>query len=168
MNEYTWKNTERVLKEYGEEASKLYLANVKDKPRMVTGGLNNISVIVQKEGDYIQVSLDLAGYWKYIEYDTRGKRSKMPPPEPIRNWITTRKIVPHPDKNGRVPSVNSLAFLIGRKIKEKGTKGTHDLKYTVEELNMRYMGKIEEALALDVTNEWNEMARTWVTTFADR
>lgn len=38
----------------------------------------------------------------------------------IKQWIAARGIVPHPDKNGRAVSVDSLAYLIGRKIAREG------------------------------------------------
>ena len=40
----------------------------------------------------------------------------------IREWIVAKGIVPHPDARGRAVSVNSLAFLIGRKIAAGGTE----------------------------------------------
>jgi hypothetical protein len=38
----------------------------------------------------------------------------------IKQWIAVKGIVPHPDKNGRAVSVDSLAYLIGRKIAQQG------------------------------------------------
>lgn len=38
----------------------------------------------------------------------------------IKQWIAVKGIVPHPDKNGRAVSVDSLAYLIGRKIAREG------------------------------------------------
>lgn len=38
----------------------------------------------------------------------------------IKRWIAVRGIVPHPDKNGKAVSTDSLAYLIGRKIQREG------------------------------------------------
>lgn len=38
----------------------------------------------------------------------------------IEQWIADKGIVPHPDKNGKSISTKSLAYLIGRKIKNEG------------------------------------------------
>jgi hypothetical protein len=38
----------------------------------------------------------------------------------IKRWIAVRGIVPHPDRNGKAVSTDSLAYLIGRKIQREG------------------------------------------------
>lgn len=48
------------------------------------------------------------------------KPGKMPPLLSIELWMADKGIVPRPDKNGKSISTRSLAFLIARKIKNKG------------------------------------------------
>lgn len=49
------------------------------------------------------------------------KPGKFPPVGQILQWIERKGILPRPDAKGKVPSKQSLAFLIGRAIAEKGT-----------------------------------------------
>ena len=49
------------------------------------------------------------------------KPGKRPPLAQLLRWIDAKGILPRPDAKGRVPSKQSLAFLIGRAIAEKGT-----------------------------------------------
>jgi len=48
------------------------------------------------------------------------KPGRFPPLKDIEQWIADRNIVPRPDKNGKSISTKSLAFLIGRSIRDKG------------------------------------------------
>lgn len=50
-----------------------------------------------------------------------GRRpGAFPPLLQIEQWIVSKGIVPRPDAKGRVPSTRSLAYLIGRKLAQKG------------------------------------------------
>lgn len=49
------------------------------------------------------------------------KPGRRPPMAQLLRWIEAKGILPRPDTKGRVPSKQSLAFLIGRAIAEKGT-----------------------------------------------
>ena len=62
-----------------------------------------------------------------------------------------KPVIPRPDANGRIPSPESLAYLIGRKIAREGTTGTHDLQKTKDAVIPVYIPKIEEALAADIS-----------------
>ena len=50
------------------------------------------------------------------------KGGKFPNLLAIEQWIVDKGIVPRPDKNGKSVSTKSLAFLIGRKLKERGNE----------------------------------------------
>jgi len=58
----------------------------------------------------------------YIYYLVHGRKAgKKPPRAVIRKWIDDKGILPQADANGRAVSKDSLAFLIQRKIGDKGT-----------------------------------------------
>lgn len=58
----------------------------------------------------------------YIYYLVHGRKAgKKPPRAVIRKWIDDKGILPQADENGRTISKDSLAFLIQRKIGDKGT-----------------------------------------------
>lgn len=95
------------------------------------------------KGTTYQVVLNLQEYWKYVE---EGTRPHWPPKNAILHWIAVKPVIPRPDEKGRIPSPQSLAFLISRKIAKKGTTGTHDLKETVDTLLAYYRERIAEVL----------------------
>lgn len=103
-------------------------------------------VVVGEHG--YDVIMSLNDYWKYVEEDTHHK--KFPPKEKILEWIQIKPIIPKPDALGRTPTENQLAYLIGRKIKNEGTEGSHDLAKTKDELIPQFRERISAALGHDV------------------
>ena len=96
-----------------------------------------------------EVTMTLNDYWKYVEDDTRPH---FPPVSKILEWVNIKPVLPRPDRNGRIPSPQSLAFLIGRAISEHGTKGSHDLRDTKDEVIPWYRERIAIALGHDMEN----------------
>ena len=92
------------------------------------------------------VVMTLKDYWKYLE---EGTKPHFPPLEKIREWIEIKPILPRP-VNGIRPTKNQLAYLIGRKIAEEGTKGTHDLSKTEDAVLPMYSERLSAALRHDV------------------
>ena len=95
------------------------------------------------KGTTYEVVLNLQNYWKYVE---EGTRPHWPPKNAILHWVEVKPVIPRPDAKGRIPSPESLAFLISRKIAKKGTTGTHDLKETTDTLLGYYRERITEVL----------------------
>ena len=93
------------------------------------------------------VTMTLNDYWKYVENDTKPH---FPPVNKILEWIQIKPIFPRPDKLGRTPSENQLAYLIGRKIATVGTEGSHDLQKTKDAIIPLYKERISQALGHDV------------------
>ena len=112
--------------------------------------LNSVEKKKKKDDRQIEVSLQLKEWWKYVEEDTKPH---FPPPDAMLNYIKAKPILPKPDRNGKLPTPNQLAYLIGRKISEVGTTGTHDLGNTLEEVNKISSEKIEEATLEDVNDD---------------
>lgn len=150
MNDLTiqWNNLEKVLEEYAIELRNKYQDNLINSDRLASGELlNSVEYIIEKDNISISVSLQLAEYWKYVEYDTKPH---WPPVEKIKEWIKVKPILPQPDNNGKLPTPDQLAYLIGRKINELGTTGSNDLHNAVEEINERFLELIEEAITKDI------------------
>lgn len=105
------------------------------------------SEVIVKGTTYEVVLNNLQDYWKYVE---EGTRPHWPPISAIAHWIQIKPVIPRPDEKGRIPSQQSLAFLISRKIAREGTQGTHDLKETTDALLGYYEDLIKEALERDV------------------
>ena len=146
--EIKWENLEKVLEEYAIELRNKYQDNLINSDRLASGELlNSVEYIIEKDNISISVSLQLAEYWKYVEYDTKPH---WPPVDKIKEWIRVKPILPQPDNNGKLPTPDQLAYLIGRKINELGTTGSNDLHNAVEEINERFLELIEEAITKDV------------------
>lgn len=94
-----------------------------------------------------EITMTLNDYWKYVESDTKPH---FPPVSKILEWVTIKPVIPRPDSRGRIPSPQSLAFLIGRAISEHGTKGSHDLEKTKDGVIPWYKEKIAIALGHDM------------------
>ena len=94
----------------------------------------SLNGIVKQNGKYIVVSIQLNEYWKYIEYGR--KAGKYPPPDAIKKWISVKPVLPRPLKNGKLPTANQLAYLIGRKISKTGTKAKPFLKPTLTDFDL--------------------------------
>lgn len=96
-----------------------------------------------------EVTMTLNDYWKYVEDDTRPH---FPPVNKLLEWVNIKPVLPRPDRNGRIPSPQSLAFLIGRAISRHGTKGSHDLQQVKDGVIPFYKEKIAAALGHDMEN----------------
>ena len=142
---------QKVLQDYAKEATEIYKYQIslggKNASRKLTDTIT--SRVNVGESSY-EVVLNLQEYWKYIE----GGRppGKFPPVGAILNWISVKPIIPRPDGNGKIPTPNQLAFLIGRKIMEEGIKPFPALQTTKEELDKIYHEKLSAALGHDVSN----------------
>lgn len=146
-----WEKTYEVLKDYAIELRNTLQDSYINDDRIATGDLlNSVEYIIEKDNRQIEVSLQLEEWWKYVEEDTKPH---FPPPDAMLNYIKAKPILPKPDNNGKLPTPNQLAYLIGRKISEVGTTGTHNVRDTVRLINERYEEKIGQAISEDINNE---------------
>lgn len=142
-------NLERVLLEYGKEVRNLYQLNLVQSDRIASGALlNSCEFELEVNGSRYDVYLSMEDYWKYIE-DGRHP-GKFPPTNKILEWIMVKPVIPRPDRNGKLPTPRSLAYLIGRKIANEGYEGSHDLKRAIDTLQQQYEPKIVAALSQDL------------------
>lgn len=68
----------------------------------------------------------------------------------IEEWIIQKPIIPRPSRNGTLPTIKQLAYLISHKIHIEGYHGKGLLKETINEVYQRYEDKINQALDDDV------------------
>ena len=150
-------NLRAVLMEYGVAVRNLYQDRLILHDRIATGDLlNSVEVHVDYNGEAYEVKLDLASYWRYVEMDTEPH---WPPPSAILKWIMAKPVLPRPMKNGKLPTPQQLAFLIGRKIAVFGTEGIPDLTDSVEDMNKAFQERIAAALAQDVGSYIRKLVR---------
>lgn len=111
--------------------------------------LDSIKTQVVNNDTGYEITMTLNDYWKWVENDTKPH---FPPVDKIREWIQIKPIIPRPNSLGRKPTENQLAYLIGRKIYNEGTTGTHDLERTKDAVIPMYRERIATALGHDVEN----------------
>ena len=144
-----FKHLEQVLNEYGQAVEDTYRDRLKKDNKVASGELiNKLHFIYSSDGYKWEISLDLKPYWKYVEHGR--KPGKFPPPDKILEWVKIKPVLPYPDKNNKLPTPNQLAYLIGRKIATKGIEAGNQLQETLDEINDRFMIKIEEAVREDL------------------
>jgi len=142
-------NLEAVLLEYGQEVRNQYQLNLVHSDRIASGELlNSCEFGMQVNGTTYSVYLEMADYWKYIEYGRQP--GKFPPPDKILDWIMVKPVMPRPDSRGKLPTPKQLAYLIGRKIRDEGYEGSGDLKNATDSLIDKYRPKIIAALSKDL------------------
>lgn len=115
-----------------------------------TGNLSeSMQKIVQVGEDEFSVSISLADYWKYLNYDTRPH---WPNVGAIKQWIQVKPVRPRTDRKGKTPTVDQLTYLIGRKISIEGTTGTHFFDKAKDDTLAYFEEAIDLAIAEDVDN----------------
>jgi hypothetical protein len=143
---------QQVLEDYAKEAEEMYKYQIalgrKNASRKLTDTIK--SNVVVGDQSY-EVTLTLQHYWKYIEHG-RPAGKKFPPMKVLLDWISVKPVIPRPDEDGNIPSPQTLAFLIGRKIHLEGIEPHPALKATQEELDMIYHDRLSAALGHDVAN----------------
>lgn len=168
MIDIKWKNLERVLNQFADAVittAKDNLANNGTNASMELS--NSLEKIVEVGEDHFSVKISLADYWYYVEHG-RGP-GKFPPPPAIRNWIEVKPVNPTPDARGRIPTVEQLTFLIGRKISQEGTEPQPFLEPAKEEALKRFSDAIDKAIEADVEEFINEaVTRLFEKTFGGK
>ena len=109
--------------------------------------INSISTEIKVGSDSFLVVLNVVDYFKWVE-NGRKPGGKFPPIDKILSWIKVKPVIPRP-MNGKLPTEQQLAFLIGRKIAIEGIAPGNQLKETTEDLNNKYVPRLQKALEQD-------------------
>ena len=141
----SFENLQMVLEEYGMLVVEHYKQHLMVNGHLATEKLiTSITLLPVKD---LEVSISLEEYWKRVEYDNRAHWA---PPEAILSWVKAKHIVPSKTYDGKLPTEKQLAYLISRKISEKGTTGTHDLRDAMQAVNIQFEQRIGDAVAKDI------------------
>lgn len=148
-----WKHTQEVLNGYADD----FLQRLRDRlirdDKYASGKLlASLKTTVVCTDSEVSVWLSSEDYLQYIN---EGTKPHWPPKEPIIQWIRDKGIEPYPDNNGRLPTVEGLAFLISRKISRDGTEADPVVDETLREVNADWLPRIESAVMEDVEDEVN-------------
>lgn len=145
-----WIRLEEVLNEFADAFIQAARDNLQANGTNASYDLyNSFEKIVEIDDGAFKVSVSLAEYWKWVE-NGRGP-GKYPPPEAIRRWIEVKPVNISPI-NGRMPSVEQVGFLIGRKIAEEGTEAQPFFEPAKEQVIREFEERIAYAIEEDVGN----------------
>ena len=140
-------NLLNALSEYRNAVAVHYKDRLVADDKKATGQLiNSISTEIKVGSDTFEVVLNVVDYFKYVEEGR--KPGKFPPVDKILSWIRVKPVIPRPI-NGKLPTEQQLAFLIGRKIATEGIEAGHQLRDTVQAINAEFIPKLEQALQED-------------------
>lgn len=143
-------NLSAVLDEYGAAVLNAYQDELIRRNKIASGELLNTAAYRIQTGEgVIEVQLTLAPWWRWVEYG-RKPGGKFPPRSAILKWIKDKPIIPRPDARGKLPTPQSLAYLIGRKIAREGIPATHFLASAAAGQTDLWRARIGEAVAKDI------------------
>lgn len=115
-----WTHLREVLQQYGDYFIQLAKDDLQANRTNASYTLSDtMRTIVNIFDDRMEVDIELQDYWYYVEHGRRP--GKFPPVNKIKDWIRVKPVTPYADSKGRIPTVDQLAFLIGRKISKEGT-----------------------------------------------
>ena len=148
-----FENVKNVLNDFGkylveEYKEQLILSDSNASDQLY----NSLSYIVSNNGTTFEVKLELMDYWKWLE--NGRKAGKMPPINAIKQWVEVKPVIPRPMSNGKLPTVNQLAYLIARKIGLEGTIGKHLLQTSVDNVWGVFEEFIAEAFVKDLEKDF--------------
>lgn len=142
-------NLAAVLKQHGAEVCERYRTELAARGKDASGTLSGtVRYLVQRNNMTYAVDLSLADYWKYVEYGRRP--GKFPSPDKILEWIRVKPVLPRPLSNGKLPTEQQLAFLIGRKIARDGIAPTPALGDATADVYERFVERIGAAISVDL------------------
>lgn len=137
-----WNNDITKIYDLSDYLAKEYKARIVNANAVAKGNLANFSHDVELRDNGLSVVFNLPDYWYYIE---EGRQPTQNPGDGtvlqrIRQWIDDKGIVPVPDAKGKIPTLDSLAYAITKKIHQVGyfdldgqhSQGKHLLRDTLE------------------------------------
>ena len=150
----TFKDVEQVFDEILMNFKGAFKAHIENTGHKASGNLGESMEWETSIGPngYV-VTITLPEYAKYLE---DGTKPHWPNVDAIKKWITIKPVLPRPLSNGKLPTNDQLAFLIGRKISKVGTPATHIITNSMNEFQL--VNKLYKALSNIISNEINNMS----------
>lgn len=153
MAEETLKLTRtiEVLNEYAQAWANAYKAELIAEGKRATGDLiRSVSGEVVIENDVYSAVLNVADYYKYVEWGRR-KGGKMPPISAILKWVQVKPVIARPNTlTGLVPTQEQLAYAIAKSIQQNGIEPTYALRETNNATFNAFEQRLKDALTEDL------------------
>lgn len=148
-----FERTTKILEEYSKAVLDEYIRILQANKKPASGELiDSASFSVMVNGTQFICYLNLAEHWKYVE-NGRKAGGKFPPLEKIKEWIQIKPVKPYALKNGKIPTLDQLAYLIGRSIAKLGIKPLPAVEVAKTKMLPKYIEKIKVAILQDLTSD---------------
>ena len=135
-----------VLDEYAQAWANAYRAELIANGKRASGELiRSIKGEVKIENEVYSAVLNVADYYKYVEYGRR-KGGKMPPVSAILKWVEVKPVIPR--ENGI--SKEQLAWAIAKKIQRDGIEPTNAMGDANDLTFRAFESKLRKALTEDL------------------
>lgn len=131
----------QVLLKIEQDAKQIIITGGEGKPAYASGQLHkNMRHEIIKEAGRIIGVVGVGANVPYAIFRHEGTKPHFPPIEPIKKWVAIKGLLGKKGfspktisgKKGGESSLNSIAFLIARKISKTGTQGLPFLKMALE------------------------------------
>ena len=147
----TFNNLQQVLDDFTKDVAETYRGLLLRDGKNATGELiSSIKPMTPSLVDgTFQCSLSLAPHWKYVENGRRPGR--FPPIDNILDWVKTKPELTRPNRLDRKEiSPKQLAFLVARKIANKGIQPGNQLEEAMDIVYARWKDRIDAAITADI------------------
>ena len=147
----TFNNLQQVLDDFTKDVAETYKSLLLRDGKNATGEL--ISSIKPMTPELVdgtfECSLSLAPHWKYVE---NGRRpGKFPPIDNILEWVKAKPQLARPNRLDRKElAPKQLAFLVARKIANKGIQPGNQLEEAMDIVYARWKDRIDAAITADI------------------
>ena len=147
----TFNNLQQVLDGFTKDVAETYKSLLLRDGKNATGEL--ISSIRPMTPELVdgtfECSLSLAPHWKYVE---NGRRpGKFPPIDNILDWVKAKPQLARPSRLDRKEiTPKQLAFLVARKIANKGIQPGNQLEEAIDIVYARWKDRIDAAITADI------------------
>ena len=129
-----------ILQRFGNKLQEDLRQSLDNKKKTTSGDLRqSINFNVKITGSIYTFALTMSDYWQWV--DEGRAAGKRPPIEPIRKWVSEKAAFGGLDVKKK--DVNSVAFLIARKIGKFGIKPSNFFK---DVINDGRVGELEDEL----------------------
>lgn len=120
--------------------------------RVATGrSINSFEVTAIQNPQNVELTADDSVVWAL-----QGRNAgEFPNVGAIKDWINDKNIRLRPDeKTGRMPTINQVAYLIGKKIADSGTNQprlkNQNITFAIKQISRKHMKKLSDNLAEDI------------------
>ena len=141
---------EEVLDRYGQDLVQELRNALINKDAYASGQLDTMmDYDVERTADGYTLYLVSPEYLKWLD---SGTRPHWAPIEPLQRWVWSKGIVPE-ERNGKLPTVEQLPYMIQKGIAEHGTEGVHQVNAVANMVYDRWEKELQEAMLDDLGYE---------------